>query len=343
MTSFTIFTIFYDPFFVKVEHIFDSLDNSYFLKRFSFGYSFTLKTNINNLDKDNKPIFYTDANGLELLKRTINKFEYEEKGNPSTGGNFYPVTTSISIQDENNSENKNKVTMFIDRPQGGTGFLPGSLILILQRMSYGNDNKGLIENMYETESMNSDNFITTHLIVFGTKINKSKKEQKNSYKYMIQKTDLINFVYNYLNVGTLIFKINNNSSRTLEFVKEKIIDNNELIYNEINKYLKISPDIRANYELIKNNLVIGEYFRYNNYFFNIDNSEKNDDSFGTISLNFEKGTKFKIYYDKTGINYRNNNVEIFEKEIKSKFMNPKDIILTLKNNEFLYIYYYFEN
>ena len=343
MASFTIFTIFYDPFFVKVEHIFDSLESSYFLKRFSFGYSFTLKTNINNLDKDNKPIFYTDANGLEVLKRTINKFEYEENGNPSTGGNFYPVTSSISIQDENNSKNKNKVTMFIDRPQGGTGFLPGSLILILQRMSYGNDNKGLVENMYEAESMNSDNFITTHLIVFGTKINKSKKEENNSYKYMIQKTDLINFVYNYLNVGTLIFKINYNSSRTLEYEKEKITENNELINNEINKYLKISPDIRANYELIKNNLVIGEYFRYNNYFFNIDNTGNNDDSFGTISLNFEEDTKFKIYYDKTGINYRNNNAEIFEEEIKSKFMNPKDIILSLKNNEFLYIYYYFGN
>ena len=108
MTSFTIFTIFYDPFFVKVQHIFDPLDNNYFLNRFSFGYSFILKTNINNKDEDNKPIFYTDSNGLEAIKRTIDKFEYNETGIHSTGGNFYPVTSFISIQEENNNENKKK-------------------------------------------------------------------------------------------------------------------------------------------------------------------------------------------------------------------------------------------
>ena len=33
-SSFTIFTIFYNPFFIKVEHIFDSLELNYFLKDF---------------------------------------------------------------------------------------------------------------------------------------------------------------------------------------------------------------------------------------------------------------------------------------------------------------------
>ena len=339
MASFTIFTIFYDPFFVKVQHIFDALDKSYFLKRFSFGYSFTLRTNINNKDKDNKPIFYTDANGLEVIKRTIDKFDYQETGSPSTGGNFYPVTSFISIQDENTkSENKNKVTIFNDRAQGGTGFLPGSIILILQRMSYGSDNKGLIENMYETESMNTNTFTTTHLIVFGTKINKYQKENNNNFKYMMQKTDTINFVYNYLNVATLLFKLN--SSNILEYA-QKANMNNELIKTEINKYLLISPDIRANYEVIKNNLIIGIYFRYNNYFFNMDDNEYKHKSFGKISLNFNEDPKFKIYYDKTGINYFTKNEEIFGLAFKNKLMEPKDISLTLENNEFLYIYYYF--
>ena len=173
MTSFTIFTIFYNPFFIKVEHLFDSLEDNYFLKRFSFAYSFILKTNINNLDKDKNSIFYTDSNGLEMMKRTIDKFEYKETAYSSIGGNFYPVTSFISIQDENNNEeNKNnkKVTIFNDRAQGGTGYQPGSIILILQRMTYGNDNRGLTENLYELESMNNNNFKTTHLIVFGTNI-----------------------------------------------------------------------------------------------------------------------------------------------------------------------------
>ena len=337
--SFTIFTIFYDPFFVKVQHIFDRLEKSYFLKRFSFSYGFTIKTDINNKDKDNKPIFYTDANGLEVIKRTIDKFEYKETGAPSTGGNFYPVTSFISIQDENNSENKNKVTIFNDRPQGGTGFIRGSLILILQRMSYGNDNKGLLENMYETESMNSNDFITTHLIVFGTNINKYRKEKNNFYKYMMQKTDTINFIYNYLNTATILFKLN--TGNIYEYI-QKANMNNELINNKINKYLEISKDIRANYELIKNNLIIGIYFRYNNHFFNTDINEYKDPSFGKISLKFNEEPKFKIYYDKTGINYYNNKAEVFGQEIKNKPLEPKDINFTLKNNEFLFIYYYFD-
>lgn len=66
----------------------------------------------------------------------------------------------------------------------------------------------------------------------------------------------------------------------------------------------MSPDIRANYELINNNLVIGEYFRYNNYFFNFEkNNESDDKAFGLISLNFDDNTNFKIYSDEKGINY----------------------------------------
>ena len=342
MTSFTLFTIFYDPFFIKVEHLFDSLDTSYFLKRFSFGYSFVLKTNINNLDKDQKPIFYTDANGLEMMKRTIDKFEFKETAIPWAGGNFYPVTSFISIQDENNNENKNKnkITIFNDRPQSGTGYQPGSIILILQRMSYGSDNKGLSESMYETESMNTNNFKTTHLIVFGININKN--EYKEYSKYKIQKTNLLNFIYNYMNTATLLFQIFDNNSTFIE-LNDKFSRDNELKNKMINEYLKISPDIRANYELINNNLIIGEYFRYNNYFFNIDNHENNDIPFGTILMNFDHSPKFKIYYDKTGINYNKKDGNIVNSDIKSKLFSPKSEKLTLENNEFLYIYFYFEN
>ena len=43
------------------------------------------------------------------MKRTIDKFEFIEKGVPWTGGNFYPVTSFLSIQDENIEENKIKI------------------------------------------------------------------------------------------------------------------------------------------------------------------------------------------------------------------------------------------
>ena len=329
-TSFTLFTIFYNPFFIKVEHIFDNLDVSYFLKRFSFGYSFVFKTNINNLDNDQKPIFYTDSNGLEMMKRTIDKFVYEETDRRSTGTNFYPVTTSISIKDENN---KNKVSVFVDRAEAGTGYLPGSIILILQRMSYTSDDKGLPENLFEEESMKTDDFKTNHLIVFGLNMDKRNDNKKDKF-------NLINFVNNYMNTGLFYFKINNNKNLKDEFQKDNDLRNKMII-----KCLTISPDIRVNYEIINKNLIIGVYFRFHNYFFNLENTnnDNTDNSLGIISMKFDYDTKFKIYYDKTGINYNIKKGYILNDEIKNKLITPKDKTLSLKINEFLFIYFYFEN
>ena len=336
-SSFTIFTFFYEPFFAKVDHIFDTLENNYFLKRFSFAYNFVIKTDINNLNENNKPIFYTDANGLEPMKRIIETFDYAESDIPSTGGNFYPVTSYISIQDENGG--KNKITLFTDRPEGGTGYLPGSVSLTLQRMSYTTDNKGLQENMREDESMRRDDFRTTHLLIFGNNINKIK--DKNN-KYMESKTTLLNFVYNYMNKATILFEIKE-SGKDLD---DKIKQSNELINNNINKYLTFSWDIRANYEIINDNLIIGQFFRYNNYIFNNKDLEVDDKKFGIISLNFEGDVKFKIFYDKTGINYKTKNEggnKMFSDDILSQFKEPKNQSISLKNNEFVFIYFYFGN
>ena len=335
MSSFTIFTIFYEPFFAKVEHIFDNIDENYFLKRFSFAYNFVIKTDINNIDSNtNKSIFYTDGNGLEPIQRKIDKFEYEETTSPSTGGNFYPVTSYISIED---NKNKNMVTIFTDRAEGGTGYLPGSVSLSLQRMSYGSDNKVMNENMHEDESMRGDDFITTHLVIFGKNINQGKNKGN---KYMEMKTDTLNMIYNYLNKATILFKIKPDNEND---IKEKIEKNNEANNNAINKYISISWDIRANYEIINDKLIIGQYFRYNNYIFNSDNMKEDDTVFGLIKLNFEEGTKFKVYWDKTGYSYKTKTDKMFSDEILKQFKEPKDINISLKYNEFIFIYYYFGN
>ena len=335
-TSFTFFMIFYNPFFIKVEHYFDSMLDNYYLNRASFGYAFVLKTNLNNNNKDNKPVFYTDLNGLEMMERTIDKFNYIETANTSYGGNFYPVTSSISIKDEN----KNIVTIFNDRPQAGSGIVPGSIILIIQRMSYGNDNKGLVENLWENESMNNHNFKTTHFIVFGLNINNDKNSNKFYLEY---KSDLLNFIYNYFNTAILMFKI----EKERKNFKHKIIENNKLLNNLFDKYLKISPDIRASYQVIHNNLIIGEYFRYNNYFYNINQNifinESNEANFGKIALNFTDEIKFKILYDKKGINYNKNETNILNSQQKEKLIITKNQILSIEYNEFIFIYFYFGN
>jgi hypothetical protein len=311
------------------------MENSYFLKRFSYAYNFVIKTDINNLDPNNKPIFYTDANGLEPMQRIIDTYDYEETTSPSTGGNFYPVTSFISIQSE--KDPKNKITLFTDRPQGGTGYLQGSVSLSLQRKSYGTDNKGLNENMNEVDSMQREDFRTSHLVIFGNVINKGNK--KGNDKYVENKTNLLNMVYNYMNKATLMFKVREAGND----LSTKIKESNELINTMVNKYLSYSEDIRANYEIINENLIIGEYFRYNNYIFNSKNLKQDDNNYGTISINFEDDAKFKIYWDKTGINYKIKNGNTFTEEILKEFKEPKNQSISLKNNEFIFIYFYFGN
>ena len=335
--SFTFFTIFYDPFFAKVEHFFDNAEETYFLNKYSFGYSFVFKTNINNLNEENKPIFYTDTNGLEMMKREIDKFKYKETANISIGANFYPVTSSISIKDELNIDNNNILTVFSDRPQAGSGILPGSIILVIQRMSYGNDNKGMPENMWEKNSMNNTHFKTTHFILFGLNIYNGGRNKSNIAK----KTDLLNFIYNYFNSGIFMFKIENEGKN----FKEKINKNNKLVYNLFEKNIKVTPDIRASYQVIHKDLIVGIYYRYNNYFFNInkENNENEDLNYGYISLNFPEDIHFKIFYDKKGINYSRNETDFLNDEQKEKFIIPIKETLNLKYNEFLFIYYYFEN
>lgn len=321
--SFTFFTIFYEPFFIKVDHIFDSVEESYFLNRFSFGYSFVLKTNLNNMKEDKKPIFYTDSNGIETIQRKIDSFPYNESANVTVGANFYPVTSYICIKDENNNNgDENIVTVFNDRPQAGTGLLPGSIILVLQRMSYGADEKGLDENMYELESMKTYDFRTTHFIVFGP--NSGGK-----------KFDLINFIFEYFNSASLFFKIEKENN-----LHQKINEKNKPVIDIFNKNIKTSPDIRSSYQLVNNNLIIGEYFRYNNEIYNSNKVDENN--FGNVSFDFPDDTKFNIFYDETGVNYNvkfnSNNINSYPKIISSKKQSFK-----VEKNAFLYIYFYFKD
>ena len=155
---------------------------------------------------------------------------------------------------------------------------------------------------------------------------------------MESKTTLLNLVYNYLNKATILFKIKECDNDLSDIMKQS----NELLSNIQNKYITISWDIRANYEIINENLVIGRYFRYNNYIFNSENLKDDNDNFGNINLNFEGDVKFKIFCDKTGINYKTkDNNEIISKEILDKFQEPKKQKISLKYNEFIFIYFYF--
>ena len=282
---------------------------------------------------DKNPIFYTDANGLEMMQRKIDRFAFVEKIDVSSGGNFYPVSSSISIKDEN-EENGNIITMFNDRPQAGSAILPGSISLITQRMSYGSDGKGLSENLYEVESMENYDLRTTHFIMFGLNVDNDRSDYSNSN--LETKTNSLSFMYNFFNSAFIMFKITEEQN-----IDKVIKERNDKIKEDITKNIQISSDIRCHYELVHNNLVIGIFFRYYNSYFDF-NKTVNDSNSGKIQFNFSENPKFRIYHDNKGIDYNIIRGDVVNKDKLKEYQIPKDQSFSLEPNEFLYIYFYLE-
>ena len=93
-------------------------------------------------------------------------------------------------------------------------------------MSFTSDNKGLPENLFEEESMKTDNFKTSHLIVFGISMDKRKDMKKDKF-------NSLNFVNSYMNTGLFYFKINKD-----KILKDEFKKNNELRNNYYLNYQK---------------------------------------------------------------------------------------------------------
>lgn len=71
--------------------------------------------------------FYTDANGREMLKRTIDFREtYELANEEKISGNYYPINSNIAIED-----NELRMAILPDRAQGGSGLSEGAVELMV--------------------------------------------------------------------------------------------------------------------------------------------------------------------------------------------------------------------
>lgn len=72
-------------------------------------------------------MFYTDSNGREMLERKTN---YRPTWNVNIqepiAGNYYPVTSKISIKDGNK-----RVSVMTDRAQGGSSLRSGEVELMV--------------------------------------------------------------------------------------------------------------------------------------------------------------------------------------------------------------------
>ncbi|XP_031833177.1 lysosomal alpha-mannosidase II isoform X1 [Nomia melanderi] len=92
--------------------------------------------------------FYTDSNGREMLKRKRDyrptwKLQLEEE----VAGNYYPVTSKISLVDKKKSFRLSALT---DRAQGGTSMQDGEIELMIHRRLLKDDAFGVGEALNET-------------------------------------------------------------------------------------------------------------------------------------------------------------------------------------------------
>lgn len=70
-------------------------------------------------------IFYTDSNGKENLKRVRNfRPTWELNISEPVAGNYYPITSQISIRDESADLD---LVVLVDRAQGGSSLKDGEI------------------------------------------------------------------------------------------------------------------------------------------------------------------------------------------------------------------------
>jgi len=89
--------------------------------------------------------FYTDSNGREMIKRVRNERPtYSVKLQEPTAGNYYPVTTRVSLKDE-----KTMWSVITDRSQGVTSMRDGELEIMVHRRCLHDDAFGVGEALNE--------------------------------------------------------------------------------------------------------------------------------------------------------------------------------------------------
>lgn len=91
-------------------------------------------------DIKSKKSFYTDSNGREILKRTIDfreTFTYD--GEKKISGNYYPINSNIAIEDD-----LLRMAVLPDRAQGGSSLTEGALELMVNNtiLCYKNYSRG---------------------------------------------------------------------------------------------------------------------------------------------------------------------------------------------------------
>lgn len=93
-------------------------------------------------------VAYTDSNGREFLKRTLNSQPtYPITVYEPIAGNYYPISTAIYVQDV---DAKLQLSVLPDRSQAGASINDGEIELMVHRRLVADDQRGVNEPLNET-------------------------------------------------------------------------------------------------------------------------------------------------------------------------------------------------
>jgi len=113
--------------------------------------------------------FYTDSNGMEFLKRVRNHRDtwnltlHDDQ--ETVAANYFPITTGAYIKDS-----EHQLNVVTDRAQGAASLKDGQIEIMVHRRLLKDDNKGVGENLNETESVfdsTTKQYVTKGLTVRG--------------------------------------------------------------------------------------------------------------------------------------------------------------------------------
>jgi len=109
------------------------------------GYEVVPQFHVRNFD--NNKTFYTDSNGLEMQERILNyRPTWDLHTSENVTSNYYPINSAISMKDISSFR---QFTVMNDRSQGGTSISEGTIELMQNRETPGDDNKGVGEPLEE--------------------------------------------------------------------------------------------------------------------------------------------------------------------------------------------------
>jgi len=149
--------------------------------------------------------FYTDSNGRQTLKRTINKREsFQYNVTEPVAGNYYPVNSHIYLKDQ--KEDK-QLSILVDRAQGGASLDDGHLELMVHRRLVYDDAIGVDEVLNERQS-NGDGIVVcgTHFLMLGGGLESAKLRPLLSQE--LYRQPRISFIATDLSLGDWLSRYN---------------------------------------------------------------------------------------------------------------------------------------